>query len=52
MTVHHIDVNQIGAAPFHRRDRGAERRKIGGEDRWCDENAHARETQSLTLLTD
>ena len=34
VAVHHVDVNEIGPSFFHGRNRGAERRKIGGKNRW------------------
>ena len=40
MAVHHVDVNEIGAAALDRRDRVAERREVGGEDRRRDLHAH------------
>ena len=40
VAVHHVDVNQVGAAALDGRDRVAERREIGGEDRRRDLHAH------------
>ena len=40
MTVHHVDVNQVGAASLGCRDRVAEGGEVGGEDRRRDEDAH------------
>ena len=40
MAIHHIDVNQIGAATLDSRDGLAQHREIGGEDRGRDEEAH------------
>ena len=40
MTVHHVDVDQIGAAAFDGGNRLAERRKVGRQNRRRDEDAH------------
>ena len=40
VAVHHVDVNQIGAAALDRGDRVAERGEVGREDRRRDEHAH------------
>ena len=40
MSVHHVDVDEIGAAPLDGGNRVAERREVRGEDRRRDEHAH------------
>ena len=40
MPVHHVDVNQIGAATLDRGDGRAQRREIGGENRRRNPDAH------------
>ena len=46
VAVHHVDVNEIGAALFGGGDRRAERGKIGGKDRRRDADRFA--AQRLT----
>ena len=40
MAVHHVDVDEVGAAALDGRDRLAEGREVGREDRRRDLHAH------------